>query len=136
MSTATVSSAAAQTVSARQIKALQARTEQGWLRSEFIKGKLKCARQTAYTWDLILLESVNDYGSDPNTRRSLWEPKQIWNAHQQWCLLKVKKYMAATPKPTLEDLKNHLTRNQNLYDHKQFFTETFDYDITRISKNA
>ena len=126
--------ATAEPNTARQFKAKQLRTEQGWLRSEFVQAKLKVSRVTAYGWDLILLESVNDYSTDPNTGQSLWEAGQPWNHHQMWCLLKVKRWMAAVPKPTLDDLRSHLSSNQQLYSHAQFFKETFKYDPQGTSK--
>jgi len=132
----TMSNAVAETYTARQFKARHSRLEQGWLRSEFIQCRLKVARQTAYQWDLALLESVTDYAVDPNTGQSIWQAGQPWNQHQMWCLLKVKKWMSQSPKPTLDDLKNHLSQHQSLYSHQQFFKEYFNHDTKATSKNA
>ena len=128
MYSASMSSATADPYTARQFKAKRSRIEQGWRRSEFISCRLKVARQTAYGWDLILLECVADYSQDPNTGASLWEAGQPWNHHQMWCLVKVKRWMAAVPKPTLDDLRSHLSHNQQLYSHQQFLKEYFKYD--------
>jgi len=127
MSTATAYTATAEPYTSRQFKARQSRTEQGWLRSEFIACRLKVCRQTAYNWDLILLETIPDYSDG-------WQAGKPWNAHQMWALLKVKQWMGLTPKPTLEDLKNHLGHNQHLYNHQQFFKEYFKYDTQGTSK--
>jgi hypothetical protein len=100
----------AQVVTSRQVQTLKARCTV-WLRSEFVKW-LKVNRTTAYRWDLILLESVEDYARD-------WEPGKPWNPYQQWCLLKVKLWMAQSTKPTFEDLRSHLTLNQS-FSYQQF----------------
>jgi hypothetical protein len=121
-------------ITARQFNARQSQKAQGWFRSEFTQCKLKVTRPTAYAWDLILLESVGDYSTDPNTGESLWEAGAPWNPHQMWCLLKVKKWMAQSPKPTLNDLRSHLSSNQQLYSHAQFFKEVFQYDTQGTSK--
>ncbi len=131
MYSATMSSVVAETYTVRQFQVKQSRLAQGWRRSEFIKHKLKVCRQTAYVWDLTLLESTEDYSVDPNTGESLWEAGTPWNAHQMWALLKVKGWMGRSPKPTLEDLRSHLANNQHLYSHTQFFKEAFNYDPQR-----
>ena len=123
-------------VTGRQFQALKARCTDGWLRSEFCTQTLKVDRATAYRWDLILLESVNDYAVDPNTGEPIWQAGQPWNQHQMWCLLKVKKWMSQSPKPTLDDLRNHLSQHQSLYSHQQFFKEVFNHDTKTTRKNA
>lgn len=121
----------AEVITARQFKIKQSRLVGGWLRSEFIKCRLKVSRQTAYLWDLALVESVDDYTQDPNTGETLWQAGKPWNAHQMWALLKVKQWMARSPKPLLEDLKNYLVNNQHQFTHQQFFKEYFNYDAQR-----
>ena len=125
-----------QILTTRQFNAFRERKEGRWLRSEFVACKLKVSRPTAYQWDLALLESVTDYAVDPNTGELLWQAGKPWNQHQMWCLLKVKRWMAQSPKPTLDDLKNHLSTNQHLYSHQQFFKEVFKYDPQTTRKNA
>ncbi len=125
-----------QTLTVRQFNAYQSRKEHEWFRSEFTQCKLKVSRPTAYQWDLALLESVTDYAVDPNTGATIWQAGKPWNSHQMWCLLKVKRWMAAVPKPTLDDLRNHLSQHQSLYSHQQFFKEVFNHDTKTTSKNA
>lgn len=131
-----MSSVAAEPYTTKQFKARHSRLEQGWRRSEFIQCRLKVARQTAYGWDLILLESLTDYSADPNTGEPIWQAGRPWNPHQMWALLKVKKWMSQSPKPTLDDLRSHLSSNQNLYSQAQFFKEYFKYDPQTTCKNA
>lgn len=116
----------------RQVKALALRSvNPEWGRRDFAKVQLKRSWVTVAEWDKILAFNLDDYLIDPNTGETIWAPRQAWNAHQQWVLKKIKKWMARSPKPTYKDLEDHISSNQHLYTHQQFWKEFNEYHETK-----
>lgn len=104
---------------------------QGWTRKYFIEQVLKVARQTAYSWEELIIEiytethgkKFSDYLFDPGTSEAILIPGQPWNHHQMWVLKSVKKFMFRKPKPLREELKWHLIANADRLSHSNFFEE-------------
>ena len=113
----------------RQQKARQLVT--GWTRQYFIKGHLKVCRQTAYSWEELIIEiytetdgeKLSDYLFDPGTNEAILIPGKPWNHHQMWVLMYVKKFMRRKPKPLREELKQYLIAHTNSFTHSCFFKE-------------
>ncbi|MEG5173242.1 hypothetical protein [Microcoleus sp. B3-D7] len=116
----------------RQVKALALRSvNPEWGRRDFCKVQLRRSWVTVNEWDKLLAFTLDDYLTDPATGEYLWAPRQAWNAHQQWVLKKVKKWMSRTPKPTYTELEEHLASNQHLYNHQQFWKEFEEFYATK-----
>jgi hypothetical protein len=122
----------------RQVKSLLLRSvNPEWGRRDFAKVKLKRSWVTVAEWDKILAFSLDDYLIDPGTGEYLWAPRRPWNAHQQWVLKKVKRYMSCLPKPTYAELEEHIASHQDSYSHEQFWKEYKEYhEIKRVCENT
>ena len=123
---------------ARQVKALALRSvNPEWGRRDFAKVQLKRSWVTVTEWDKILAFNLDDYLTDPETGECLWAPRQPWNAHQQWVLKKIKRYMSCLPKPTYAELEEHIASHQDSYSHKQFWKEFKEfYETKRTCENT
>ena len=109
---------------ARQVKSLALRSvNPEWGRRDFCKVQLKRSWVTVTEWDKILAFNLDDYLTDPETGEDLWAPRKPWNAHQQWVLKKIKRYMSCLPKPTYAELEEHIASHQDSYSHQQFWKE-------------
>lgn len=103
----------------------------GWTRKYFVQQVLKVARQTAYSWEELIIEiytetngeKLSDYLFDPGTGEALLIPGQPWNHHQMNVLAYIKKFMSRQPKPLKEELKQHLIANASRLSHGQFYKE-------------
>lgn len=122
----------------RQVQALALRSANPeWGRRDFAKVQLKRSWVTVAKWDKILAFTLDDYLIDPGTGEYLWAPKQPWNAHQQWVLKKVKRYMSCLPKPTYAELEEHVRGHQDSYNHEQFWKEFKEfYETKRTCENT
>lgn len=122
----------------RQVKALALRSvNPEWGRRDFCKVQLKRSWVTVTEWDKILAFNLDDYLIDPGTGEYLWAPRQPWNAHQQWVLKKIKRYMSCLPKPTYAELEQHVASHQDSYNHQQFWKELEEfYEIKRTCENT
>ena len=122
----------------RQVQALALRSvNPEWGRRDFAKVQLKRSWVTVTEWDKILAFALDDYLIDSETGEYLWAPRQPWNAHQQWVLKKVKRYMSCLPKPTYAELGEHIASHQDSYSHQQFWKEFKEfYEIKRTCENT
>ena len=117
---------------ARQVKALALRSvNPEWGRRDFCKVQLRRSWVTVNEWDKILAFVLDDYLIDPMTREYLWAPRQPWNAHQQWVLKKIKRYMSCLPKPTYAELEEHIRSHQDSYNQQQFWKELEEFYATK-----
>jgi hypothetical protein len=113
----------------RQKKARELIT--GWTRKYFTQEYLKVCRQTAYSWEEIIVQAyvetncqkLSDYLFDPGTGEAILIPGQPWNHHQMWVLELIKRFMSRKPKPLLEELKNYLIANSDRLSHVAFYEE-------------
>jgi hypothetical protein len=116
----------------RQVQAIALRSvNPEWGRRDFAKVQLKRSWVTVNEWDKILAFTLDDYLIDPGTGEYLWAPRQPWNAHQQWVLKKIKRYMSRLPKPTYAELEEHVASHQNSYNHEQFWKEFEEFYATK-----
>jgi hypothetical protein len=103
----------------------------GWTRQYFIEQHLKVCRQTAYSWEELIVkiytetncQKLSDYFFDPGTGEAILIPGQPWNHHQMWVLEFIKRFMKRKPKPLLEELKNYLIANSDRLSHVAFYKE-------------
>lgn len=102
-------------------------------------GRAVC-RKTLNTYDTKLQahRDIPDYRRDAYTKKSVWDNRKPWNAHQVWCLQKVAKYMQ-TPSiyrhsagfirrlPMYSELDKYIADNANAFTYVQFIQEYFGW---------
>lgn len=104
---------------------------QGWTRKYFIEQHLKVVRETARSWENLIIEiwsetsgeKFSDYLFDPGTGEPILISGQPWNHHQMKVLAYIKKFMSRKPKPLKEELKRHLLANADRFSHSNFYKE-------------
>ena len=113
----------------------------GWTRQYFIREHLKVCRQTAYSWEELIVEiytktdgkKLSDYLFDPSTDEAILIPGKPWNHHQMWVLMHVKKFMRRKPKPLREELKQYLIAHTDNLTHSYFLKEFNKNETQTIS---
>lgn len=104
---------------------------EGWTRKYFTEQHLKVVRETARSWENLVIEiwsesggkKFSDYLFDPGTGKPILISGEPWNHHQMWVLAYIKKFMSRKPKPLRQELKQHLLVNADLLTHKNFLEE-------------